>query len=98
MGKYPTSLTSLTSLAEITHLVASYAYDPYWGTEVFLALDAPESLQQRLWEARYVDFWLGYRRHLQSVAQVRSKIEIQNGESNVYVLTQVVLGSLALLS
>ena len=77
MGKYPTSLTSLTSLAEITHLVASVAYDQYWGTEVFLALDAPESLYQHLWEASNVYLWLGYLRHLYF------KLGTLNGESYI---------------
>ena len=67
--------------------MAVYTYDPYWGTEIFLALDAPESFQQRLWETSYVDFWLGDLRHL------CFKFEIQNGGLVVYVLTQVVLGS-----
>ena len=72
-----TSQSPQSSLARITHVVAGVTYDPYWGTEIFLALDAPESLYQRLWEASNVYLWLGYLRHLYF------KLGTQNGESYI---------------
>ena len=50
-------------LAGITHIVAAFANDPYWGTQKLSALHALEFICKCLRETSYVDFWLGVLRH-----------------------------------